>query len=281
MRFFGHLTHPKSQYAMNDFLDFLGNAENRYRQLGVSQILFFGINGNSEINPHQGRIEIALSEINFILIKIIWAIKRQNYWKITTQLRIYKYVLLLFLSGFKILNKDYVVNKRISNLRLRNITSNHMKLLEKGLSSNSDLIIIFEDDLDFRNRHEEFFQVIEYVETVREPMFFMNVSESYELLELGVPHLIADPEFSIHALEQDIYIYKSKMTFTNSTSGMIYSRKFASEFLEDLRRFQKSGTLRNVPVDWLLNLSLVGTRMDQAVSFHAVPGIFKQQSMSN
>jgi hypothetical protein len=281
MIFVGHLTHPKSQYAMDDFLQFLGNTETKYRQFSERQILSFGINDNPETDPYQGLIEIALSEIYFILIKIIWALKRQKFWKITTQIRNFKYLALVISSGFQILNKEYVVRKQISNLRLRNITSNHMKLLEKGLASNSNLIIIFEDDLDFRNNHEEFFQVLEYMESVPEPLFFMNVSDSYNVSELRVPHLIGDPEIRIRESKQDTCIFRSRMTFTNSTSGMIYSRKFAEAFLEELRRFQKSRSLRNIPVDWLLNLSLVGTRMNQAVSFHAIPGIFKQQAMFN
>ena len=147
----GLLTHPNSSYSTKAFTQFISELTENEIDARVIKIFPRIINHDSESNDHSSFFDLCFSIVGFFWIKTMWALRRQQGHRILTHLRVLKFFLDAAFAIMQLCSGKSRKIKKKSNLRLRNITDNHSTILSMGLESEADLIVTFEDDINFRD----------------------------------------------------------------------------------------------------------------------------------
>jgi len=140
-----------------------------------------------------------------------------------------------------------------SMVRLLNIELSHLSLLESGLASGSPWIMIVEDDGECSDIDDCAAGLAGFMTAAPREVAFANLSESFDVRELGLGELLRDSDIS---WQGDIgrSIARSERPVTNTVCAMIYRSDFAARLVQD---FRDQGLLPVVPIDWKLNSTLM------------------------
>jgi hypothetical protein len=277
--YIGLLTHPKSTYSTEAFTKFISELDEIEIGTESKKIVSIIINQDSELSDQSSLSDLFFSIIGFFWIKAKWALRRQRGWRISTQMRVLKYFLDALFAMVQLFSSESRRIKRKSNLRLRNITDNHSKILSVGLESEANLIVSFEDDINFCDAARSFLALTDFAIGLKSSTFYISVSDSYQMSDLRVEHLKGDEIISKVFKSEKFRLFEMTKSTTNSTSGVIYSRNTAAIFASEIQKYQQSKFFKSTPVDWLLNFALLSKSLKNVTCYQISGGPFKQQSM--
>jgi hypothetical protein len=166
-----------------------------------------------------------------------------------------------------------------SMIRLLNIELSHLSLLESGLASGAQWVMIVEDDGECSDIDDCAGGLAGFMTDAPRDVAFANLSESFSVHELGLGNLLRDSnipwqgniERSIARLERPV---------TNTVCAMIYRAEFAARVVQD---FRDQGLFPVVPIDWKLNSTLMrlfaAGILDQESCTWVIPAPITQLSM--
>ena len=163
--------------------------------------------------------------------------------------------------------------------RLLNIELAHQDLLRKGVTSQAPWILIIEDDASSTNIEDLADGITKLLEQAKPSVQFINLSESFEVSELGIDHLMQDSEYSWHGSVKRT-VLTAQRPVTNTVCAIAYRSSFAGHLLSAYA----SMPLRPViPIDWKLNQALMGMYASGSLTadscWWVVPGPIDQLSM--
>jgi len=135
--------------------------------------------------------------------------------------------------------------------RLFNIEFSHRHLMESGLASGSDWILIIEDDAFSADIPECVNGLLGIIEDFPE-CGYVNVSESFTASELGITHLLqpTGKDWRGHFSRQ---VWMSTRPVTNTVCAILYRREFLNSLVDELTRLPMNPI---VPIDWKVNIAL-------------------------
>jgi hypothetical protein len=138
--------------------------------------------------------------------------------------------------------------------RLINIELAHEYLLEAGMQSQADWVLVAEDDAVAVDQRS-FAQSLEFFANTFNPSpapKFVNLSESFSDSILGVDHLMT----SVGAWPgtNSASIESSSKPITNTVCAILYRGSFLAELLAS---FQLLGLSPVIPIDWKLNRAIL------------------------
>lgn len=164
-------------------------------------------------------------------------------------------------------------------IRNRNITHAHFELWALAIASGNDYIAVFEDDVvvqanGFGNQLMEAVRMCEMAATQQGWALF--ISESFSFQTQGVQQ-----ETLLNAASGSVGLFfDPEIGWSDTVAATVYSRLFLKKlisFSEDLSEL----VFWSLPIDWLLDLFLLSAaRASRVVTFHARPGLCKQQSLT-
>ena len=161
--------------------------------------------------------------------------------------------------------------------RLANIDLSHLRVLEEGVKSNSDWILIIEDD----GKVENIEVVADKINTLVTNLdhveldTFVNLSESIEISELRADHMFSNSK-EVFTLEDGEKVIQFLLPISNTVCANMYSRGFAARFANAIKA---QGTMPSIPIDWRLNHLLMDSSGSSIQGLWVTPGIFLQGSM--
>ncbi len=163
--------------------------------------------------------------------------------------------------------------------RLLNIELAHQDLLHQGGASKAPWILIIEDDALSTNIEDLADGIAKLLEQAKPRVQFINLSESFEVAELGIDHLLRDSRYSWHG-SVERQVLSAERPVTNTVCAIAYRSSFA----EHLLSAYASMPLRPVvPIDWKLNQALMSMYASGSLTadscWWVVPGPIDQLSM--
>ena len=174
---------------------------------------------------------------------------------------------------------DYLVSRRKLR-RLANIDLSHMRILERGINSNADWILIIEDDGFIENVGETaslLARILLHLNSLNQ--IFVNLSESISIEKLGVETLVLDLDNYLDD-ESDRKLVHLRAPITNTVCANLYSTRFAQSWHLSMDR---DGLFPSIPIDWRLNryiLEMVDLCIAQDVDcYWVIPAPVVQGSM--
>jgi len=163
--------------------------------------------------------------------------------------------------------------------RLLNIEMAHVALLNLGLSSGAPWILILEDDASADDLADLSIGLVQLLNAAPDGVQFINVSESFDVLELGIDHLLSDTDVE-WAGSVNRRVASASRPVTNTVCAIAYRASFAAELL---REFSSMPVRPVVPIDWKLNKALMSMHASGEVGadscWWVVPGPIDQLSM--
>ena len=161
--------------------------------------------------------------------------------------------------------------------RLANIDLSHLRILDEGIASGADWILVIEDDASYRDVHgiaEKIQKIYSHLSDGGREVF-LNLSESIGTEELRVDQLLANSSAEL-TLSGGTKLLKISPPVSNTVCANMYSRSFAITFAEAIR---SQGVLPSIPIDWRLNQLILSQDPSFIDCFWLVPGAFIQGSM--
>ena len=164
--------------------------------------------------------------------------------------------------------------------RQANIALAHIYLFEKALKTNSDWIVVLEDDIDFQNINSVKFNLEIIIELMSENLFLeaLNISDSFGIKELGMQNL---PNKIIeHKRNNKQKIIVPTIPNTDTVCATIYRVNSLPIILQKLYKKEK---LLSVPID--IKMNMVYSELIRELKFSKYcygtvePGIFIQKSL--
>lgn len=282
--FFGLLTHDKSRYPREPFIEFFQGFY-KYRTPPTSK----GIIAISDENPFSlgdvHLIDLALAPLYEQALHRSW----QAYLNFKTIPKLNKNNLRIVINCLnyylKLRKKHFRFSEKQKYARLLNINRGYLNLLEEFAQSDLKWGLIFEDDAGIKSSESLFCaltQVINFVEQSNHPKVFVDVSESFSFEQLGVEHLVEQVDLELFPANiLGNRLVATKRPFTNTTCAVLYSQEMASTVLKIVKRYSNSPGKRIIPIDWSFNMALLDLEYQgiEVKSFHLDPGIFSQQSL--
>lgn len=136
--------------------------------------------------------------------------------------------------------------------RLVNIEIAHLTLMNRGLESQADWVLILEDDAsaDVGAAARMLEGLIAERGSERQPLF-VNMSRSFNERELGVQSSLLPP---IALTGGEFTFVPSVKPMTNTVCAVLYRRSFLVELCGELDRISVDPVL---PIDWKLNAALM------------------------
>lgn len=203
---------------------------------------------------------------------------RKIYYRIKLAKKFLKYRL-------KLQNKNFFEKELSYRIRMGNMTLGHLEILRIFVNSGERLAAVFEDDTEFVNDLvllRDFYNILVHFCAYSNSTshFFMNISNSFTIEELGVRHLLRE-EVNDLRMKSSQKVIRTLRPFTNTTSALIYSRHFAQLVLSYSQELLSRKLYKHLPYDMLLNLIITrsfGQGMD-IKCFHNLPGMFRQGSL--
>ena len=168
----------------------------------------------------------------------------------------------------------YILNRNGAAIRWKRysaievaVTDKHIRAWSHFLDSDSDYLIIFEDDVVFKD--DSAFRLNELLNTLSK-----NYPNKACYADLGGGCKLADLMIDRLETSQDESYRYYKKPVTNTACAYLMSRELVAVFIATLTR---KPWLRLVGVDWLMNslFILCGERLLDSICMHADPTIFK------
>jgi hypothetical protein len=179
------------------------------------------------------------------------------------------YMLKLFLVS--IFGKDRNKSRRGEKYSWRqlNLTGKHVFLWQDFLESDSDFLLVLEDDVvgDFES-FSRLAEILQGISAIDNHPLFINLIHEFDLrsrtIETDIPNL---PN----------YFYATRV-FANTTGAYILNRRMASYLFEAILT---SPNLRVVGADWLIGLlGMKFADSTKSLCLNVFPGIFYNESLS-
>lgn len=138
--------------------------------------------------------------------------------------------------------------------RLLNIELSHRDLLQSGISSGSEWILVLEDDASSNNITDCAHGMLGLMRDDLHRPRFVNISQSFTTSELGIDALLtAVPEVQWQGT-QTRFVLQSYRPVTNTVCAILYRASFAQQLLATFDELPMEPV---VPIDWKLNLALM------------------------
>jgi hypothetical protein len=171
---------------------------------------------------------------------------------------------------------SYLFNSR-PLARLANIDLSHLRVLNEGVASGANWVIIIEDDAQFADPVRTSSVLATVLEFLGHPTrsIFVNLSESIDPVELRVDGIVSGGN-PVLALTNGSKLLEISPAISNTVCANMYSLDFASEFA---RAIEVQGILPSVPIDWRLNQLIMEARVAPVECYWVIPGLFLQGSM--
>jgi hypothetical protein len=161
--------------------------------------------------------------------------------------------------------------------RLANIDLSHLRVLDEGIASGADWVLVIEDDAtyeDIQGVAEKIQTAVSYLSD-GERNLFVNFSKSIDTGELRVDQIIANSQEALH-LEDGTSLLNVLPPISNTVCANMYSRVFAIGFAESITA---SGIVPSIPIDWRLNKYILSAGPSNIECYWVLPGPFVQGSM--
>ncbi len=183
----------------------------------------------------------------------------------------------IFFSGMFVKRTISYFFNSSSLARLANIDLSHLRVLEEGVASGADWVLIIEDDAQFADPVRTAAVLGTVLEFLGHPArsIFVSLSESIDTVELKVDGIVSDGN-SVLALTNGSKLLEISPAVSNTVCANMYSLDFASEFASAI---EVQGILPSVPIDWRLNQLIMEARVTPVECYWVKPGLFLQGSM--
>ena len=163
--------------------------------------------------------------------------------------------------------------------RLLNIELAHQELLRQGITSYAPWIVILEDDASSTDIDDLADGLTDLLERAGTSVQFINLSESFDLSELGINHLLGNSDYSWHGS-----VARSVLSAHRPVTNTVCAIAYRSSFAEQLLAAYASMPIRPVvPIDWKLNQALMDMHATGSLGagscWWVVPGPIDQLSM--
>ena len=279
----GVVTHPTSTYStfqIKQFCEQRSSLTKSYSTRIKLKVLSENSHGESEVSL----LGILLSSLYISMLSVRW----QKYLGAQKQLSIRQlasYTKAFFRPFFRLLNPATRRIEKIKSLRILNITSSHLKLLREAIESDYDGILILEDDAYFQSPDllGSFLEkIIEFSAALPIRKHYIDLSESFSLIELGAAHLVITAESQKLVIEESIFnIQKMSVPITNTVCAVFYSPEFVHVLEKEISKKLTKRFDKYIPIDWLINKILIELYNDnhRVTCYTTNPGIFRQQSL--
>ena len=138
-------------------------------------------------------------------------------------------------------------------VRLINIEFAHRALLQSGIDSGASWILILEDDASAVDVQDCAMGLQHFIETAPESVQFVNLSQSFDLPELGVDELLTPSDLTWKGNCQR-EVLNADRPITNTVCAILYRTDFAEDLLQ---AFDDMPLTPVIPIDWKLNQALM------------------------
>ena len=163
--------------------------------------------------------------------------------------------------------------------RLLNIEASHLDLMKRGLESNSNFVLILEDDA-FTTQLTDLAAGISGLMNAGSTPAFVNLSESFSIEQLGVAHLLTEKTDSPWQGSDSRSVYLAGRPITNTVCAILYSREFLTILVQEMEVLPMEPVLS---IDWKLNVALMNlyekNKLDGFECWWVEPAPIKQMSM--
>jgi len=163
--------------------------------------------------------------------------------------------------------------------RLLNIEMAHTALLKAGLASESSWILILEDDGECTDIDDLADGFSAMIEAASDGVRFVNLSESFEVSELGIEHLLKT-SYQQWAGSRPRRLVETELPVTNTVCAIAYRAAFAESLIA---QYSKMPQRPVVPIDWKLNQALMSLHgrgeLPPGSCLWVLPGPIDQLSM--
>lgn len=148
----------------------------------------------------------------------------------------------------------------------RQLTSKHIRAWESFIDSDSNFLVIMEDDVIFKDNSADRFRelVLEClfsVSTNQKNYIYFDLAGGFDLNKLNLSEFIIKKDQVINLLRPT----------TNTTCSYLISRDLVEKFLNII---YKKPHLRNIAIDWLINLLFLTLKNEKITCIHFEPSIF-------
>lgn len=144
--------------------------------------------------------------------------------------------------------------EQISEIRrLVNIELSHRTLMDTGLETSADWVLVLEDDAYAKN-------VVDLAAGIRgiiksdSMVDFVNLSQSFSLDEIRVRHLLSPGTGLKWRGTSARTVLEASKPATNTVCAILYKRKFLELLMSELKSMPMEPV---VPIDWRLNQALM------------------------
>lgn len=281
--FLGVVTHPASVYSTKHIKQFCEQKSEAIRSDSI-QVKLTISSENAYDQSQVSLLGILISSVKISLLGVRWQIH------LGTQKRLTIWQLVFLLKTFgrlcvRLLNPATMRIEKLKAVRLLNITQSHLKLIREANQNDFDGILILEDDAEFQSSDllGSFLEKIMQISSalpIRE--HYVDLSESFSLLELGAAHLIVPLESQKIVIEDNVFnVNKMRVPITNTVCAVLYSPEFARVLEKALSKKLTKRFEKYIPIDWLINKILIELCSENSrVSCYTTnPGIFRQKSI--
>lgn len=135
--------------------------------------------------------------------------------------------------------------------RLFNIEFSHRSLMQAGIESGAEWILIIEDDASSSDLMDCTLGLMGLTKDFPS-CGYANVSESFALAELGITHLLSPTGHDWHGA-QVRSILAAARPVTNTVCAILYRREFLLQLVDE---FDELAMEPIVPIDWKVNIAL-------------------------
>jgi hypothetical protein len=275
--FIGVLTHPRSSYSL-DHTNLLSSNLNRAGIHTALEVCKENLIENSWTSITR-RLAI-VSAMEYGLLKINWYrnLPKKGVGAVGVLLALAN---LLKQLGY-LLWPSGLVKTRASMIRLRNISLGHAGLWHQALQSESEWILMLEDDADPNNPttlSRDLLNIIEHLEKDNKDStgIFCDASLSYSNDELGIKTL--GTPCLLTGVQR---LYEVDKPFTNTLCAVLMSRSFVQNLSSGIHKYLENPKDGFLPIDWLVNKYLLETQTkpkSQSKFYKIQPGLYAQRSL--
>ena len=280
--YLGVVTHPSSSYSTKHIEQFYisslsKNSDSTHVKLNI-------LSENAHDESEVSLLGILINSINISILAMKW----QRYLGAKNRFTLWQLAFCIKTFGklsVRLLNPTILRIEKNKALRILNITSSHLKLIREAVEQDFDGILILEDDADFQSSEllgSFLDKLLEISAALAVREHYVDLSESFSLLQLGAEHLIIPSESQKIVIQDNVYcLDKMKLPITNTVCAVFYSLEFARVLEKQLSKKLAKRFEKYIPIDWLINKILIELYNDNyRVSCYTTnPGIFRQQSI--
>ncbi len=281
----GLVTHEKSKYYLKEVFNKeffeLSKSLNNVDQILVSSKNFHSVEDetNTSIRELTRNIDFYIKSIvlrQIYILKIVGV--RYIFQAVYNTIQVFYNSLQ---TTLRFIYQIFTKSRNFSNskIRIRNIEESHKNLLNKFLASDSEYLIIVEDD--FKNLYkidiQEILSKILGIAEREENIKILNLSRSFSIDELKIRYLVKYKYTKI-GFEQELLILDYPVL--NTVCATLYKKNVIKSILEELS-YLESFSL--IPIDEKINIILYQLIRKNILSLQCYasinPGIFSQGSI--